>query len=448
MRPLLILVLSLFFAFVATHTLASSPRYSVTLLRSSYAATMAYHRPTSINDAGRVAGTDAVFGNSLAPIVVSVWDDFGAIQSLPSIDDPSATRGKAFVDINNANQVLARFSTPSGKYFAGVWTEGASWSRIEHPTLNVEARALADDGTVFGALGHESSPYLATAWFNGQSTTITMPTGGTASVVANIATNGSLAISTSINRGNGFLLTAGGASSELGTEYTDDMPIDINSSGTAIAVRVGSGTVLIQRNGQSHPVEWPFPPQFTQMSAINDAGLVVGTSNYNVSLATPSKAVLVDTSTGYRAIDLNTRISPTVGWYLSAATDVNNRGQIVGYGNFDHDGDPSTPTVRAGFRLDPIRSPGDTNYDDVVNFDDLLILAQHYGQSGNGNVFYETGDFNYDWSVNFDDLLTLAQHYDAPAQFANHWALAQTLVPEPAFISMTLAALIPRRRRA
>lgn len=53
---------------------------------------------------------------------------------------------------------------------------------------------------------------------------------------------------------------------------------------------------------------------------------------------------------------------------------------------------------------------GDTNRDRVVNFDDLLTLAQNYGQSGRtfsqGNV-----DYSADGTVGFDDLLLLAQNY-------------------------------------
>ncbi len=50
---------------------------------------------------------------------------------------------------------------------------------------------------------------------------------------------------------------------------------------------------------------------------------------------------------------------------------------------------------------------GDANHDRVVDFDDLLILAQNYGNAGT----FSLGDFNYSGTVDFDDLLILAQRY-------------------------------------
>ncbi|MFT3786190.1 MAG: dockerin type I domain-containing protein [Tepidisphaeraceae bacterium] len=55
---------------------------------------------------------------------------------------------------------------------------------------------------------------------------------------------------------------------------------------------------------------------------------------------------------------------------------------------------------------------GDANRDGVVNFSDLLVLASHYGATGQN---FTTGDFNYDGTVNFSDLLMLASRYGKSA---------------------------------
>ena len=54
---------------------------------------------------------------------------------------------------------------------------------------------------------------------------------------------------------------------------------------------------------------------------------------------------------------------------------------------------------------------GDANHDHVVNFDDLIILAQNYNTAGKT---FSQGNFNYNagGNVNFDDLIILAQQYN------------------------------------
>lgn len=98
---------------------------------------------------------------------------------------------------------------------------------------------------------------------------------------------------------------------------------------------------------------------------------------------------------------------------------------------------------------------GDATLDGVVEFADLVALAQNYNLST--GVTWAKGDFNYDDSVNFDDLVTLAQNYGAglppaasvPANISEDWALALSLVPEPtslAAIGLGVTTMAVRRR--
>lgn len=89
---------------------------------------------------------------------------------------------------------------------------------------------------------------------------------------------------------------------------------------------------------------------------------------------------------------------------------------------------------------------GDTNRDETVGFDDLLVLAQNYNRA---NRLFAQGDSTGDGVVTFDDLLLMAQNYELGAsvtgEFEADWQLARSLAPEP-----SLAALLPlalRRRR-
>ncbi len=86
---------------------------------------------------------------------------------------------------------------------------------------------------------------------------------------------------------------------------------------------------------------------------------------------------------------------------------------------------------------------GDATLDGVVNFDDLLAVAQHYGADAD----WLGGDFNYDGVADFDDLLGLAQNYNA-ASFEADWRLAQSLAPEPAIVGILSPFAFVARRRA
>lgn len=98
--------------------------------------------------------------------------------------------------------------------------------------------------------------------------------------------------------------------------------------------------------------------------------------------------------------------------------------------------------------------PGDADLTMIVNFDDLLTVAQNYGLS---NRVWAQGDFDGTGVVGFDDLLIVAQNYgqsaisgEVPANIAADWALALSIAPEPASLlsGVSLLALGTRRRRA
>jgi hypothetical protein len=101
---------------------------------------------------------------------------------------------------------------------------------------------------------------------------------------------------------------------------------------------------------------------------------------------------------------------------------------------------------------------GDATLNGIVDFQDLVILAQNYNLTG--RTFIQ-GDTNYSGSVDFQDLVALAQNYNLSAvgdslvavgdssDFAGDWALAQSLVPEPTSLCAlgALAVAGVRRKR-
>lgn len=113
-----------------------------------------------------------------------------------------------------------------------------------------------------------------------------------------------------------------------------------------------------------------------------------------------------------------------------------------------------SPTEEAASEVHVVAAvAGDSDVDGGVSFNDLVVLAQNYNlQSGS---VWQTGDFNGDGATDFDDLVSLAQNYNYGsgmdnASFAQDWALAQSLVPEPVSVCAVVAAAagtVSRRRR-
>ena len=92
----------------------------------------------------------------------------------------------------------------------------------------------------------------------------------------------------------------------------------------------------------------------------------------------------------------------------------------------------SFPNQKSNFLIRAVGVPnGDANLDGSVGFDDLLVLAQHYGNAGS----FADGDFTGDGTVGFSDLLVLAQNY---GQSASGTGPAVMAVPEPSVVAVAV----------
>jgi ELWxxDGT repeat protein len=95
----------------------------------------------------------------------------------------------------------------------------------------------------------------------------------------------------------------------------------------------------------------------------------------------------------------------TLSVTLKGATDGNYHLSLLPDGLADLSGNAMTNGADVDFFL--LR--GDANHDRVVDFNDLVKLAQNYNTAGKS---FEEGDFNFDGKVDFNDLVILAQRYN------------------------------------
>jgi probable HAF family extracellular repeat protein len=110
-------------------------------------------------------------------------------------------------------------------------------------------------------------------------------------------------------------------------------------------------------------------------NAINDKGQIVGSE---ISLnwpRNPTRATLYEIRNGELIkINLNDFLSENSEWErLVCALDINDKGQIVGYGEGHNE-----PGSQYAFVMTPIPLEGDLNNDGIVNLRDLSELANHW----------------------------------------------------------------------
>lgn len=148
---------------------------------------------------------------------------------------------------------------------------------------------------------------------------------------------------------------------------------------------------------------------------------------------------------------------------IMSSTAATNGNLGVGYGEASVIGSTTeflgTPTDETSILIRTTLK-GDTDLNGLVDFNDLLKIAQNYG-TVTGKRWTE-GDSNYDGLTDFNDLLALAQNYDqsllndslidvlndqAGFTFMSDWATAQSMIPEPGMISLLGFGLILIRRK-
>lgn len=406
------------------------------------------HNYTKINNRGQVAttlsGRISLWTPAAANGLTGAWTTLPTpiitSNTLPGLPPTTYPSPNVAMGINDYGQVVGNLgdSVNSGKSY--VWTPNAPHSTEGEYLLGALSYATSTSINAFGQVVTYTNP---------------SPSGPLNTLWTPAVPNGSAGSSATLNASGGAWV--------------------INSRGD-VAFRHGGGIATVFRPEMPRGATGTYASFIEVVNDMNDSGWVAGTLGIHVPSTTgtltytkladgPRYAVAINNSNEVLTEDrfiwsedegsvslagrLETHSSR--GWALTSMLDMNELGQIVGKASFDPDANPATNnSIERTILLTPLVA-GDANVDQRVDFDDLLRVAQHYGETNVSS--WHSGDFDGDGVVDFSDLLALAQTYGyggasvVGSDFSSDWALAQSLVPEPASVVFFAAIAFRRRSR-
>jgi len=278
-----------------------------------------------LNNLGQVVGLSQITGSTL--FHAFVWDA-SRLRDLGTLGGPQ-----------------------SGARAINVHGDIVGWAHVANNDKHAflyHAGQMTDLGTLAGspvdAYSLNDAGVLAGSYINGMYERAFMWTGGTMQDIGTLGGTDSRAYSVN-GHGDvvGFArpvddsqmhacLWRNGTVTDLGTlGGWASYAYDINDNGKVV------GWSLEDPNVISHAFEWSegvmidlgsLGGKYSAAFAINLSGLAAGVSS---DTADVNHAVIWE---GGQIQDLNALIAPGSGWFLSSASDVNDQGQIVGYGTY------------------------------------------------------------------------------------------------------------------
>lgn len=368
-----------------------------------------------INDAGVVVGQ----GSTLSGPRAMQWVDgtptnLGALPGFPI---------SLAASISNNNRVVGRSGPPCGPADPTLWDAGVSEALPDVARVWVELQQINDEGVAVAIAGDSCTRPVNLGAFEWQYVPATdnwvvsslSPLDGDPEAGAYDLNNAGVVVGTSGDTSGEARFRAvrwdGGVASllaDLGGDYS--MAHGINEMGQVAGYsRTAEGVFRAYCFDGSTAIDLGTLPGYEHSAAtrLNDAGTVIGHAFNGTGEASINPWVVPNPN--HRAFvwrdgamhDAFTLIPADSGWTsLNSLWDINERGQIAGYGFRDNQWRGLLLTPQCLFH-------GDLNDDRAISLDDLALLLSNYGCTG----FVCRADVDSDGDVDLSDLATLLANF-------------------------------------
>jgi predicted carbohydrate-binding protein with CBM5 and CBM33 domain len=373
------------------------------------------------------AGAIANFGSSItAPTTVTLSSSatLGTLRFNSPRSYTIAGAGTLMLE-NNSGSAIVDVQQGDHTISAGVMLHGSTDVQVAaSSSLTLGGSLMYSSGNILTKNGPGTLRIL-TPNVSGASNAMLVNSGGTVQIDSPLSpsigvfTTGGAHTRFGTNASIGSLTTST-ANSEVSIASDSTQPLVVKATSIGVGggtiIDVGDNALLINYTGASS--------DFAQLNAVAK----IGSDNHHVGPGLVSSVAATNSRMGVGVVEASSIGSPST--FLGTGID------------------SSTVIARYTFK-------GDADVNGIVNFDDLLALAQRYNTAGT----WRNGDSNYDGTINFDDLLALAQNYNGSlaiegsaitggvTSFAADFALALSLAPEPAMLSSVAFAAVGVRRR-
>lgn len=321
MRTLLISLATLF---TAVSLLAQTPPCSA----EHYKIVAIPLVPSAINDSSQIAGTTTDHKAAL-------WDEKKGTTKIPV---PAGFRIAEAVAINAAGQLIGLATNDSSSKRQAFLYRDGKLSLL--PGGESKATAINDAGDISGeATLHGKEVSAPVLWKKQSPIDLGGCCGGTATALNN---HGQVAgqVYDAQGRYDAFLWDSTHGVQHIGPPGTFSSAVTINDAGHIVIQEFTRHGVLLYADGKLAPLD--LSPKFpSRPRAMSQCDAIVGSFG---PFADAERAFVWDPAHGFH--DLNDLIPPGLGWKLEAATGINAKGEIVGWGDYKHTDD-------SGFLLIP-----------------------------------------------------------------------------------------------